>query len=107
MTETQLPIDFLHWVLALLPLIVLLVLLVPLQWTAPKAAPVGMVTAAIIALLAFRTPWDTLAIASSRGIWDAIFILYVIWPALLLYRITDRAGAFAALRRGIRQYSRK
>lgn len=106
MTETQLPIDFLYWGLALLPLIVLLVLLLPLQWTAPKAAPVGMVTAAIIALLAFRTPWDTLAIASARGIWDAIFILYVIWPALLLYRITDRAGAFAALRRGIRQYSR-
>lgn len=106
MNDTQLPIDLLHWLLALLPIVVLLVLLVPLRWKAPEAGPMGMFTAAIIALLAFQTPWSTLAVAGARGVWDAIFILYVIWPALLLYRITDRAGAFAALRRGIRQFSR-
>ena len=57
----------------------------------------AMFTAAIVALIAFRTPWKTLAVASGKGVWDAIFILYVIWPALLLYQITKQAGAYDAL----------
>lgn len=101
----QLPVDLLHWVLAFTPLAVLLVLLVGFQWKAPEAAPIGVAAAAVIALLAFRTPWNVLAVAGAKGIWDGIFILYVIWPALLLYRIADRAGAFVALREGIERFS--
>ena len=59
-----------------------------------------------MALLAFRTPWETLAVAGAKGVWDAIFILYVIWPALLLYQVTKQAGAYDALRQGIAQFSR-
>jgi lactate permease len=66
---------------------------------------VGMFVAAGIALLAFQTPAETLAVAGGKGIWDAIFILYVVWPALLLYRVTERAGAFQALRVGIEKFS--
>jgi hypothetical protein len=29
----------------------------------------------IVALLAFRTPWETLAVVGGKGVWDAIFIL--------------------------------
>jgi lactate permease len=50
--------------------------------------------------VAFRTPIETLAVAAGKGVWDAVFILYVIWPALLLYRVIDNAGGFEALRRG-------
>jgi lactate permease len=103
--DTQLPVDVLHWALALAPLIVLLVLLVALRWKAPEAGPVGLLVAAVIAMVAFETPWDTIAVAGAKGVWDGIFILYVIWPALLLYRIADRAGAFVALREGIERFS--
>ena len=75
MDSTQVPVDVLHWVLAVLPIIVLLVFLVPLRWRAPEAAPVAMFTVAIVALVAFKTPWDTLAVASGKAVWDAIFIL--------------------------------
>ncbi len=100
MATTQVPVDLLHWVLAILPIVALLVFLVPLRWRAPEAGPMAMFTAGIVALLAFRTPWNTLAVASAKGVWDAIFILYVIWPALLLYQITKQAGAYDALRQG-------
>src|SRR5262249_58758466 len=100
------PVDLLHWVLAILSIVALLVFLVPLRWRAPEAGPMAMFVAAIVALLAFRTPWDTLAVASAKGVWDAIFILYVIWPALLLYQITKQAGAYDALRQGIAKFSR-
>jgi lactate permease len=106
MQAAQVPVDLLHWVLATLPIVALLVFLVPLRWRAPEAGPMAMFTAAIVALLAFRTPWDTLAVAGGKGVWDAIFILYVIWPALLLYQITKQAGAYDALRQGIAKFSR-
>jgi lactate permease len=106
MQAAQVPVDLLHWVLAILPIVALLVFLVPLRWRAPEAGPMAMFTAAIVALLAFRTPWDTLAVAGAKGVWDAVFILYVIWPALLLYQITKQAGAYDALRQGIAKFSR-
>jgi lactate permease len=102
----KVPVDLLHWTLAILPIVALLVFLVPLKWRAPEAGPMAMFTAAIVALLAFRTPWDTLAVAGAKGVWDAIFILYVIWPALLLYQITKQSGAYDALRQGITKFSR-
>ena len=106
MQAVQVPVDLLHWILATLSIVALLIFLVPLRWRAPEAGPMAMFTAAIVALLAFRTPWETLAVASAKGVWDAIFILYVIWPALLLYQITKQAGAYDALRQGIARFSR-
>ncbi|MBV8755094.1 MAG: L-lactate permease [Hyphomicrobiales bacterium] len=106
MPTTQVPVDLLHWVLAILPIVALLVFLVPLRWRAPEAGPMAMFTAGIVALVAFRTPWETVAVAGAKGVWDAIFILYVIWPALLLYQITKQAGAYDALRQGIARFSR-
>jgi len=102
----SLPVDIFHWLLAFLPIIVLMVLLVALSWTSPQAGPMGMFTAAAIALLVFQTPWDTVAVAGAKGVWDAIFILYVIWPALLLYQVCDKAGGYEALRQGITHISR-
>lgn len=106
MQVPQVPVDIVHWVLAILSIVALLVFLVPLRWRAPEAGPMAMFTAAIVALIAFRTPWKTLAVAGAKGVWDAIFILYVIWPALLLYQVTKQAGAYDALRQGIAKFSR-
>jgi lactate permease len=106
MDDSQLPVDLGHWLLALAPLALLLILLVVFRWKAPEAGPIGMFAAAAIALLWFRAPIETLAVGGARGVWDALFILFVVWPALLLYRVVDRAGAFAALRNGIEHYTK-
>ena len=105
-SPSDVPVDLLHWGLAIVPIAVLLVLLAVLRWKAPEAGPIGLVVAAGVALFAFRTPLETLAVASGKGVWDAFFILLVIWPALVLYRVTDGAGAFDALRTGITRFSR-
>lgn len=65
-----------------------------------------MFAAAAVALFAFATPWGAVAVASAKGVWDAIFILYVVWPALLLYQVTDQAGGYDTLRQGIIRFSR-
>lgn len=105
MGETQLPLDLLSWGLALLPIVVLLILLVGLRWKGIEAGPIGVVAATLIALFIFRTDVRTLAIAGGKGLWDAVFILYVVWTALLLYLVTVRAGAFDALRQGFIEFS--
>jgi lactate permease len=102
----DLPVDILHWTLALSPIVALLVLLAVLRWQAPEAAPLGVLLGVLVAILAFQTPWETLAVGAGKGVWDAIFILLVVWPALLLYRVGEQAGAFDALRRGITRFSR-
>jgi lactate permease len=106
MNVNQLPLDLFHWLIAIIPIAVLLLLLVVFHWRGIEAGPAGMITAAIIALLVFQTPIRTLAVAGGKGIWDAVFILYVVWTALLLYLVTLRAGAFEALRRGFAEFSR-
>ncbi|HTH61099.1 MAG TPA: L-lactate permease [Paraburkholderia sp.] len=106
MSEATIPIDLLHWILATLSIVALLVFLVPLRWRAPEAGPGAMFVAGLLAFFAFRTPISTLAVASAKGVWDAIFILYVMWPALFLYQITKQAGGYDALRHGISRFSR-
>lgn len=101
----MIPVDPTYWGLALLPLVLLLVTLVALRWKAHEAAAVGLFAAAAVAVAAFQLGPEGLSVASAKGVWDAVFVLYVVWPALLLYHVCDRAGAFEALRRGIQQYS--
>jgi lactate permease len=103
--EDALPVNLTFWFFALLPIIILLILLVGFRWKAPEAGPIGMFVAGLVAYFAYQAPIETVAIAGAKGVWDALFILYVVWPALLLYRITDRAGAFQSLRQGIQQFS--
>jgi lactate permease len=106
MDTIQLPIDVVRWGFALVPIVVLVVLLVVLRWTAAQAAAIGMFTAAAIAFFVFRTPAETLAVAGAKGVWDALFILAVVWPALLLYQVVNHAGGYDALRQGITRCSR-
>lgn len=106
MNTSQLPVDFLHWLIALLPIAILLLLLVGLRWKGIEAGPLGMLAAGLVALFIFRTPLITLVVAGGKGLWDAVFIQYVVWSALLLYLVTVRAGAFEALRRGFLSFSR-
>lgn len=105
MDTSALPVDVGHSLLALVPIALLLVLLTRYRWKAAQAGPVALAVAAIVAVTAYRSPFDVLAVASGKGVWDAVFILYVVWPALLLYRVIDGAGAFEALRRGVTVFS--
>lgn len=102
----ELPVDLLHWLVAVAPIIVLLILLGGLAWKAQHAGPIAMLIAGLTAVLIFRAPLETLAVGVGTGVWDAVLILAVVWSALLLYRVTDAAGGFDALRTGIEHFSR-
>ena len=106
MNIAQLPIDLFHWLISLVPIVVLMILLLWRNWKGIEAGPAAMLVAALISLLIFQAPIKTLAVATAKGMWNAVFILYVVWSALLLYLVTLRAGGFDALRRGFMEFSR-
>lgn len=89
------------WVAAAAPLLVLLLLLIGLRWRTTVAAPIGLLVGIAGAVLVFGLPVSGVAVATGKGVWDAIFILYIVWPALLLYNVSDAAGAFLVVRRDI------
>ncbi len=100
--DTQLPVNVWTWLAALAPILVLLVLLVWRRWSTSAAAPVALAAAVLVAALLFETPTRTLGVAAGKGIWDTIFVLYVIWPALILYYVAHEAGTFEVIKRGLR-----
>jgi lactate permease len=100
---SDLPLSFGVWLAAFSPILILLVLLMWRRWPTAAAAPVGVAAAAAVALLIFGTPALTLGVAAGKGIWDALFILYVIWPSLILYEVANEAGAFASIQQGVRR----
>ncbi|HSJ53224.1 MAG TPA: L-lactate permease [Anaerolineae bacterium] len=103
--QAQIEVSLLLWLVALLPLAAILVLLLGLRWKAATAAPIGYFLAVLAAFLVFDTSAQNVALQTAKGMWDAVFILYVIVPALLLYQVSRQAGAFDRLRRGIERYT--
>lgn len=98
-------INLFIWSITLLPILVLLLLMVKFKIPAAKAAPIGLVTALIIALLVYRANWSLIAIESAKGLWNAFTILIVVWPAILIYEVTNEANAFDAFRIGMQKLS--
>lgn len=103
--DQQIEVTLLLWITALLPLVLIFVLLVGLRWKATAAAPLGYFAAVIAAFTLFQASARVIGLQTAKGVWDAIFILYVIMPALLLYQVSKEAGAFGALREGIEAYT--
>lgn len=100
-----LPVNLITWIVAALPIIVLLVLMVKFQWGASRAAPVSLAIAAIAALTLFRAPGNLVLLESAKGIWNAFTVLIVIWPAIMIYEVTHEAKAFDVFRVGIERIS--
>ncbi|RLC76335.1 MAG: L-lactate permease [Chloroflexi bacterium] len=102
MTNPQSPIsNSLDWLLALLPILVVLVLMLRFRWGAAKAGAVGWLAALLVAALRFGAGRDVLIYAQLKGLFLTLFVLYVIWAALLFYRVTDEAGALSAIGAGL------
>jgi lactate permease len=79
------------WLLAVSPVVVLLVLVLVGIRTG-RAAGIVFAWVVVLGWLAFGAPADLLALATGKGLWLGVWILCVVWPALLLYRLASTAG---------------
>lgn len=89
--------------LAFLPILVLLGLMIGPRWGAAKAGPAAWLVGLAVAGFAFGLTLPVLWVSQARGLLLSLYVLLVLWPALLLYNIVDRAGGIRAIAGGLEQ----
>lgn len=99
----SIPINLFMWILAFLPIAVLLVLMIKFQWGATEAAPVGLLITVITGIVFYKADIMLIASESAKGIWNALVILVIVWTAILMYQVGDEANAFLVIRNGMRK----
>lgn len=82
--------------LALLPVLTLLALTMSRRVSGSNAALVVLVLATALGIVAFQATSAGVAVALGKGLWLGTWILAVVWPATLLYRIAE-AGGFSRI----------
>ena len=97
------PTNLFMWIMACLPIIVLLLLLIKFQWGATEAAPIGLLITIVTAVAFYKADFELLASETAKGIWSALPILLIVWTAILLYQVADEAKAFLVIRNGMRK----
>ena len=96
-----LPVTIFTWIMAVLPILVLLVLMVKLQMGAVKAAPIGLCVSAVSALIVYKASISHVFMEMLKGVWSALPILIVVWTAILLYEVVNEAKAFQVFRKSM------
>jgi len=69
------------------------------RWGAARAGAAGYLTAFIIAVVFFGAGANVLAYAHTKAFILSVDVLFIIWAAYLLYRVTDEAGAIKTIGR--------
>ncbi len=99
----NIPINLFMWIMAFLPIIVLLILMIKFNWGATEAAPVGLLITIVTGLVFFKADIRLIAAESAKGVWNALIILIIVWTAILMYQVGDEAKAFLVIRNGMRK----
>lgn len=80
------------WLSAAAPVVLLFALILRGRWSTSKCAVAVLAVTIGVALAVFRATPSVLLSATGKGLWLGLWILGVVWPALLLYRIAGAAG---------------
>lgn len=99
-TETLTAVPLLSWVLAVSPVVLLLALVLWGRFSTIVNAGVTVAYSVVVAVLAFGAGPLTVGVGLGKGAWVGLWILYVIWPALLMHHLASRVG-MAALGRAL------
>ena len=90
-----------RFLLALSPIASVLILMVGLRWGGAKAGAVGWLVALVVSVLFYGADAEVLAYSQVRGVMLTLYVLYIIWMALVLYNVVKESGAIAAIGQGM------
>jgi len=85
------------WSLAFLPVLLLLGGILCLHWDAAKAGAIAWFVSLAVAWGLFGADLRLLVLANCKGISLSIFVLLIIWSAVFLYNVADKAGAIKVI----------
>ena len=83
--------------LAALPILLLLTLMAVFRWSGRRAGIVSWLTALLIASLFFGLTPQVFAVSQLKSIIFSLYVLVILWPALLLYNLNNQVGGIQAL----------
>ena len=86
------------WLIAIAPIALIMALMTVFKRSVVMSAFTGMVFVIISGLLVFKGSAGLIALEAGKGLWSAFLIIYIIWAAILLYQVGDKAGAFTVIR---------
>jgi lactate permease len=97
----MLELNVINWLLAFLPLGVLLLTMIAFKWSAPRAGTASWVTALLCGWLFFEADGFVLGIACAKGLSLSLFVLLIIWAAVYLYNTVDNLGGIGVIGKSI------
>jgi lactate permease len=93
-------------IFAVLPLITLFVLLGGLKWSAHWSAICALAVALVIAIVVYTMPIGQAVDSALLGAVFGLFpIMFIVWNAIWIYKMTEATGHFAVLRRSFGRIS--
>ena len=81
-----------QWLLAVLPIVVLVVLVVRGTFSTGVNGLLSAFSAILLGAVAFGAGPAVFGVAIGKGVWTGVWILYVIWTAMLVYQFASTAG---------------
>ena len=90
-------LNILNVLLAASPILIVLYLMIGRNWGGSKAGPAGWLTAVLVSLLFFGANPQLLLVSTGRALLLSLYVLYIIWMALLLYHTVNDAGAITVI----------
>ena len=95
-----------NWLLAALPVALLIAALLWLKWSAALAGAAAWALAIALGLAAFGADWDHVGLASAKGLSLAVFVLTIVWTAVYLFNLLDRLKGIDAIGRRMSAFTR-
>lgn len=88
------PSNLFMWLLAILPILILLYLMIFRQFKAKNAAPIGLAAALLVGVIFYKANFSLILSEVLKGSWNALNIIYVVFTAILLYEFISRSKGF-------------
>ncbi len=83
--------------LAAIPILLLLILMTVFRWSGTRAGIVSWLVTSILAVVFFGLTMEVLVGSQLKGLIFSIYVLGVLWPALMLYHLNNEVGGIKAL----------
>ncbi|MFC1957411.1 L-lactate permease [Chloroflexota bacterium] len=95
--DKMLELNIINWLLAFVPLLVLLATMIGLKWSAFKAGTAAWIVAGFCGWFFFGADGFLLAMSCAKGLSLSLFVLLVIWSAVFMYNLIERLGAIGVI----------
>ncbi len=87
-----------HSLIAFTPIVVVFILLVVFRFPAKVAMPLAWAYTALLALLMWQVPINTVAASTLQGLIIALTLLYIVFGAILMLNTLTESGAVGVMR---------